>query len=105
MSRKLLAVFVSSAFLLTSIAASAAAPATPAPAPAAASQTASITTSTTKNQPPLPPGGARIKTAQGLEDDDLRPIVIIGAIAAATGLLVWLMFKGDDDSSSSTGTN
>ncbi len=105
MSRKLIAVVVSSAFLLTSIAAGAAAPATPAPAPAAASQTASTTTtSTTKNQPPLPPGRA-INKAQGEEYSDLGPGVIIAGIVAATGLLVWLMFKDDDDSSSSTGTN
>jgi hypothetical protein len=105
MSRKLLAVFVSSAFLMTSIAASAAAPATPAPTPAAASQTASTTATTTKNQPPLPPGRA-INKAQGEEYSDLGPGVIIAGIAVATGLLVWLMFHDDDDdSSSSTGTN
>jgi hypothetical protein len=103
MSRKLIAVVVSSAFLMTSIAASAADPQTPAPAP----QTAGTTTATTaKNEPPLPPGRARdIKKAQGLGDDDLGPGVIIASIAVATGILVWLMFKGDDDSSSSTGTN
>ena len=100
MSRKLLAVFLSSALVMTSVAAGAAEPGKPAPAPA--SQTAS----TAKNQPPLPPGGARIKKAQGLEDDDLGPGVIIAGIVVATGVLVWLMFgTDDDDSSSGTGTN
>jgi hypothetical protein len=99
MLRKLLAVVVSSAFLMTSVAAGATEPAKPAPAPAPASQTAA----TPKNQPPLPPGRA-INKAQGEGYSDLGPGVIIGGIVVATGLLFWLMFKDDDDSSSSTGT-
>ena len=98
MLRKLLAVALSSALVMTSIAAGAAEPATPAPAK---------TVPAAKNTPPLPPGGARIKKAQGLEDDDLGPGVIIAGIVVATGFLVWLMFHedDDDDTSSGTGTN
>ena len=51
----------------------------------------------TGNQPPLQPGPARIKNAQGLEDDDLGPGVIIGSIVVITALLFWMMSDTDDE--------
>ena len=94
MSRKLLAVLLSSAWLLTSVSASAAPAAEPAqPAQVAVPQTVA----TGGNQPPLPPGPARIRNAQGLEDDDLGIGVILGAAAVATALLFLMMFSDDDE--------
>jgi hypothetical protein len=100
MPRKFLAVLVSSAFLWTGIA-SAAQPA-PEPAKPAPTQTAPA-----GNKSPLPPGAARIKTAQGREDDDLSPVIIVAAWAAAIGIAFAVAFSGgdDDDSPPTTGTN
>ena len=61
-----------------------------------------------RNTSPLPPGPARIKPAQGLEDDDLGPGVIIAGAAVITGLLFWMMADDDDDDDEgppTTGTN
>ena len=65
------------------------------------------TTADTGNRAPLPPGPARIKTAQGLEDDDLGPGVIIAAWAAAIAVVFLVAFSGgdDDEDTPSTGTN
>lgn len=98
MSRKLLAVALSSALLSTTIlTGAAAAPANPAPSSAA--QTASAA----KNQPPLPPGRA-IDRAQGEEPGDLGPILILGGIAAGTAIVLLMILNGDDDIAASTGT-
>jgi len=104
MPRKLLALLVSSAFLWTGIAANASPATEPAePAQASAPQTAADT----GNRAPLPPGPVRIKTAQGLEDDDLGPGVIIAAWAAAIAVVFLVAFSGgdDDEDTPSTGTN
>ena len=103
MPRKLLAVLVSSAFLWTSIAANASPAAEPKePAQVSAPQTAG-------NPSPLPPGPARIQTAQGLEDDDLGPGVILAAWAVAIAAVFLVAFSGgdddDDDGPPTTGTN
>ena len=103
MPRKLLAVLVSSAFLWTSTVASA----SPAPEPMKPAQTAAPETARAGNTSPLPPGPARIKPAQGLEDDDLGIGVILGSAAVITGLLFWMMADDDDDDEGppTTGTN
>ncbi len=105
MPRKLLAVLVSSAFLWTSVAANAS-PATEPAEPAQAS--APQTTADTGNRAPLPPGPARIKTAQGLEDDDLGMGLILASWAAAVAVVFLVAFSGgddDDEDTPSTGTN
>ena len=105
MPRKLLALLVSSAFLWTSVAANASPATEPAePAPVSAPQT----TADTGNRAPLPPGPARIKTAQGLEDDDLGMGLILASWAAAVAVVFLVAFSGDDDDDEdtpSTGTN
>jgi hypothetical protein len=101
MPRKLLALLVSSAFLWTGVAANAS-PATEPAEPAPAS------TTDTGNRAPLPPGPARIKTAQGLEDDDLGMGLILASWAAAVAVVFLVAFSGDDDEEEdtpSTGTN
>src|SRR5688572_6812969 len=110
MPRKLLAVLISSAFLWTSVAANAS-PATEQAEPAQAleSLTAPQSTADTGNRAPLPPGPARIKTAQGLEDDDLGMGLIIASWAAAVAVVFLVAFSGgdddDDDGPPTTGTN
>ena len=104
MQRKVIAVLVSAAFLATSIAANAApAPQQAEPAHASAPQS----TAPAKNRAPLPPGPARIKTAQGLEDDDLSPVIIVASVAAAVGIAFAVAFSGGDNDNSppTTGTN
>ena len=101
MPRKFLAVLVSSAFLWTGIA-SAAQPALE-PAKRAPSQPTAA-----GNKSPLPAGPARIKTAQGLEEDDLGPGIIILSWAAAIGIAFAVAFSGGDDEDEApptTGTN
>jgi hypothetical protein len=103
MPRKLLAVLVSSAFLWTGMASAASPGAEPAkPAQTTASQS-------TGNNSPLPAGPARIKTAQGLEDDDIGPGVIIASLAAAVAVAFLVAFSGgdndDDEGPPTTGTN
>ena len=105
MPRKLLAVLVSSAFLWTSVAANA----SPAAEPAEPTQ-ASVpqTSADTGNRAPLPPGPARIKTAQGLEDDDLGMGLILASWAAAVAVVFLVAFSGDDNDDEgppTTGTN
>jgi hypothetical protein len=105
MQRKVIAVLVSAAFLATSIAANAApAPQQAEPAHASTPQT----TTPAKNRAPLPAGPARIKTAQGLEDDDLGPGVIMAAWAVAVGIAFAVAFSGGDDDNNTpptTGTH
>jgi hypothetical protein len=105
MPRKVLAVLVSSAFLWTGVAANA----SPAADPREPPQAAAPQTAATGNPSPLPPGPARIKTAQGLEDDDLGPGVILAAWAAAIAVVFLVAFSGgdddDDDTPPTTGTN
>ena len=105
MPRKLLAIALSSAVLWTSVAAAAQPAAEPVkPAPAATSPN----TTATGNKSPLPPGPARIKTAQGLEENDLGPGVIIAAWAVAIGAAFAVAFSGGDDDDNgppTTGTN
>ena len=105
MPRKLLAVLVSGAFLWTGVAANASPATEPAePAQASAPQTAADT----GNRAPLPPGPARIKTAQGLEDDDLGMGLILASWAAAVAVVFLVAFSGgddDDEDTPSTGTN
>lgn len=103
MPRKLLAVLVSSAILWTS--AVSAAPSTAEPVKPA--QTTSPQTPTAGNTSPLPAGPARIKTAQGLEGDDIGPGVIIAAWAAAIAVAFLVAFSGGDEDFEppTTGTN
>ena len=105
MPRKLVTLVVSSAFLWTSVAANASPAAEPKEPPQASTPQ---TVATTGNPSPLPPGPARIKTAQGLEDDDLGPGVILAAWAAAIAVVFLVAFSGgddDDDTPPTTGTN
>jgi len=105
MPRKLLAVLVSGAFLWTSIAANAS-PAVEQAEPAQVSTPQ--TTADPGNRAPLPAGPARIKTAQGLEDDDLGMGLIIASWAAAVAVAFLVAFSGDDDDDEgppTTGTN
>ncbi len=106
MPRKLLALLVSCAFLWTSVAANASPAAEPVePTQASAPQT----TADAGNRAPLPPGPARIKTAQGLEDDDLGMGLILASWAAAVAVVFLVAFSGDDDDDDegppTTGTN
>jgi hypothetical protein len=107
MPRKQIAILVSSAFLWTSVAANA----SPATEPAEPAQAAvAVTTSAPNgNKAPLPPGPARIKTAQGLEDDDLGMGLILASWAAAVAVVFLVAFSGDDDDDDegppTTGTN
>lgn len=101
MSRRLLAVLLSSAWFWTAIAVGASA----APAPANPPASTRESTASTPNQPPLPPGRAvDIRKAQGLEDDDLGPGVIIAGIVGATAALFLLLFSDGDDDDSTTPT-
>jgi hypothetical protein len=94
MLRKSLAVVVSSAWLLTStaaIAASATEAAKTPPVPAGQSSTS------TKNEPPLPPAGpVDIKNAQGQFSDWGIGAILVTYLAAG-GLLAWIFFSIDDD--------
>jgi hypothetical protein len=104
MSRKLLTLVVSSAFLWTGIAAHA----SPATEQGEPTQISVPQSPATGNRAPLPPGPARIKTAQGLEDDDLGPGVILAAWAAAIAVVFLVAFSGgddDDEGPPTTGTN
>ena len=92
MSRKLMAMLVSSAMVFGSVSTSAWSATDTLTAPAV--QTAAVA----KNQSPLPPGGAAgIKEAQGFEDS---PWLGLGLVAAAV-IIAWVLLDGDDDDSSS----
>lgn len=96
MSRKLMAMLVSSAMVFGSVSTSAWS-ATDVSAPQAVQ-----TTETAKNQSPLPAGGAAgIKQAQGFEDS---PWLGLGLVAAAV-IIAWVLLDDDEDDDSSSGTN
>jgi hypothetical protein len=96
MSRKLMAVLLSSALTFGSVTTSAwSATNAPATIPAQSVQTGDQA----RNQPPLPPAGAAgIEEAQGL----LRAPILTIAIVAGVVALVWILLDDDDDSSSGT---
>ena len=96
MSRKLMAMLVSSAMVFGSVSTSAWSATDISTAQAV--QTATVA----KNQSPLPPGGAAgIKQAQGFEDS---PWLGLGLVAAVV-IIAWILLDGDDDDDdSSSGT-
>ena len=100
MSRKLMAVFLSSALVFGSVSASAwSAP------DVGASQVQSVQGGEQpKDQAPLPPAGAAgIQQAQGILGE--YPLLTIGLVVAA-GVLIWLLIDDDDDEEApSTGTS
>ena len=98
MSRKLMAMLVSSAMVFGSVSTSAWS-ATDVSAP----QTQAVQTAdAAKNQSPLPAGGAAgIKQAQGFEDS---PWLGLGLVAAAV-IIAWVLLDDNDDDGSSSGTN
>ena len=98
MSRKLMAILVSSAMAFGSVSTSAWS------APDATTQTQAVQTAdAVKNQSPLPPGGAAgIKQAQGFEDS---PWLGLGLVAAVV-VIAWILLDDDDeDDDSSSGTD
>ena len=99
MSRKLMAVLLSSALAFGSISTSAwSATDIANNGQAQAAQTAN----SAKNQSPLPPGGAAgIKQAQGFEDS---PWLGLGLVAAVV-VIAWILLDDDDDDNSSSGTD
>jgi hypothetical protein len=102
MSRKLMAVLISSALLFGNVSTSA----WSATDTSNAVQTQAVqATDGAKNLAPLPAGGAAgIRQAQGVLDS---PWVGIGLVAAIVGI-AWVLIDNndnDDDSSSGTGTN
>jgi hypothetical protein len=98
MSRKLMAILVSSAMAFGSVSTSAWS-ATDVSAP---TTVAVQTTDGSKNQSPLPAGGAAgIKQAQGVEDS---PWLGLGLVAAAV-IIAWVLLDDDDDDDSSSGTD
>src|SRR5262245_60323538 len=103
MSRKLIALFVSTTIALANV--STAAWSAPASAPLKASAVQAAKAES-KNVPPLTPAGAAgIRQAQGSGGNELY---YIGGFVAVFGLL-WLIDSGngddDDNNSSGTGTN
>jgi len=95
MSRKLMAMLVSSAMVFGSVSTSAWSATDTSTAQTV--QTAGVA----KNQSPLPPGGAAgIKEAQGFEDS---PWLGLGLVAAVV-IIAWVLLDDDEDDSSS-GTN
>jgi hypothetical protein len=102
MSRKLMAMLVSSTLVLGSISTSA----WSAPETAGATQAqAAQNTASPKNFSPLPAGGAAgIKQAQGIEDSPWLGIGIVAAIV----VVAWILLDdddSDDEEAPSTGTN
>ena len=96
MSRKLMAMLVSSTLVFGSISTSA----WSAPDTAGATQAQTVQ----KNFSPLPPGGAAgIKEAQGIEDSPWLGLGIVAAIV----IVAWILLDDDDDEEEapSTGTN
>ena len=99
MSRKLMAMLVSSAMVFGSVSTSAWSETDISPVKTQAVQTVD----TAKNQSPLPAGGAAgIKQAQGFEDS---PWLGIGLVAAVV-VIAWILLDDDDsDDDSSSGTD
>ena len=95
MSRKLMAILVSSALAFGSVSTSAWS--------ATEGQAQAVqTVDSAKNQSPLPPGGAAgIKQAQGFEDS---PWLGLGLVAAVV-VIAWILLDDDDDDDSSSGTD
>ena len=95
MSRKFMALLVSSAMVFGSVSTSAW---SATDLSAATVQTSEIT----KNQAPLPAGGAAgIKQAQGIEDS---PWLGLGLVAAVV-IIAWVLLDDDEDDDSSSGTD
>ena len=103
MSRKLMAMLVSSALMLGSISTSA----WSAPDTAGATQAqVAQNIDSPKNFSPLPPGGAAgIKEAQGIENSPWLGLGIVAAIV----IIAWVLIDDDDnddeEEAPSTGTN
>ena len=98
MSRKLMAMLVSSAMVFGSVSTSAWSATDISVPKTEAVQTAD----TSKNQSPLPAGGAAgIKRAQGFEDS---PWLGLGLVAAAV-IIAWVLLDDDDSDDSSSGTD
>jgi hypothetical protein len=101
MSRKLMAMLVSSALVFGSIGTSA----WSAPTAGATQAQAVQNIDSPKNFSPLPPGGAAgIKQAQGIEDSPWLGLGIVAAIV----IVAWILIDDDDDEEEeapSTGTN
>jgi hypothetical protein len=95
MSRKLMAILVSSAMAFGSVSTSA----WSAPDASNKVQTQAVQTAdAVKNQSPLPPGGAAgIREAQGIENS---PWLGLGLVAAAV-IIAWILLDDDSDDSSS----
>ena len=95
MSRKLMAVFLSSALMFGSVSTGA----------WSADKSGSVQTAQTaaavNNPSPLPPGGAAgIKEAQGIENSALLGLGLVAAIV----IVAWLLLDEDDESAPTTGT-
>src|SRR4030095_14346163 len=99
MSRKLMAVLVSSALVFGSISTSA----WSATDTSNAIQVQSVqTTDSAKNLSPLPPGGAAgIEQAQGYEDS---PWLGLGLVAAIV-IIAWILIDNQDDNESTSTTH
>jgi hypothetical protein len=94
MSRKLMAILVSSAMVFGSVSTSAL-------SATDASQNQVVQT-VAKNQSPLPAGGAAgIKEAQGIENSAWLGIGLVAGIV----LIAWLLLDDDDEDDSSSGTD
>ena len=101
MSRKLMAVFLSSALVLGSVSTSA----WSAPEMGATHTPSAQSGDQAKNQAPLPPAGAAgIKQAQGVFGE--YPLLTLALIGGAIAL-VWILLDDDDDDEEapSTGTS
>ena len=97
MSRKFMAMLVSSALLLGSVSTSALSA-----TESLKAQAQTVQTSAVKNESPLPPGGAAgIKEAQGIENS---PWLGIGLVAGII-LVAWLLLDDDEDDEAPTSTN
>jgi hypothetical protein len=100
MSRKLMAMLVSSALVFGSVSTSA----WSATDSVGATQTQAAQSADSKNLSPLPPGGAAgIKEAQGIEDSPWLGLGIVAAIIA----VAWILIDDDDNDNETptTGTN
>jgi len=98
MSRKLMAVLISSALVFGNVSTSA----WSATDTSNAVQTQAVQADGAKNPSPLPAGGAAgIKQAQGFEDN---PWVGLGLVAAIV-IIAWVLIDNNDNDDSSSGTN